>query len=125
MKLGQHISHRFNQNLEDIHNKVLILGGLVETQAENSVTALLEYDAELAEQVSLSDFKVDQMEIEIDEACAQLIARRQPAASDLRLVIAAIKVITDLERIGDEAEKIGLYSIKLAKQQTINSMHSE
>lgn len=125
MKLGQHISQRFNQNLEDIRNNVLKMGGLVEAQAENAVKALLECDAELAEQVSLSDFKVDQMEIEIDAACTQLIARRQPAASDLRLVIAVIKVITDLERIGDEAEKIGLYSIKLAKKQTVTNMHSE
>ena len=125
MKLGQHISQRFNKSLEDIRNKVLKMGGLVEAQAENAVKALLECDAELADRVASADHEIDQMEVEIDEACIQLIARRQPAASDLRLVIAVVKVITDLERIGDEAEKIGLYSIKLAKKQTINSLLTE
>ncbi len=125
MKLGQHISQRYNQNLEDIRNKVLKMGGLVETQAENAVKAMLEGNAELAEQVAASDYKVNKMEVSIDEDCVQVIARRQPAASDLRLVIAVVKVITDLERIGDEAEKIGRYSIKLAKKQTITGMHTE
>jgi len=125
MKLGQHISQRYNQDLEDIRNKVLKMGGLVELQAENAVKALLERNAELAEQVASSDYKVNKMEVIIDENCVQVIARRQPAASDLRLVIAVVKVITDLERIGDEAEKIGRYSIELANQQAITEMHSE
>lgn len=125
MKLGQHISHRYTQNLEDIRNQVLKMGGLVESQAENAVKAMLERNAELAKKVATSDYKVNKMEVAIDESCVQVIARRQPAASDLRLVIAVVKVITDLERIGDEAEKIGRYSIKLAKEQTVTGMHSE
>lgn len=125
MELGQHISQSYNQSLEDIRNKVLIMGGLVEAQAEKAVKAMLECNAALGEDVSVSDYKVNSMEIEIDEECVQVIARRQPAARDLRLVIAVVKVITDLERIGDEAEKIGRYSIKLAKKQTVNRMHTE
>lgn len=125
MALGQHISQRYTHNLEDIRNKVLVMGGLVEAQADNAVKALMELDATLAEEVSVSDYKVNKMEVAIDELCIQVIARNQPAASDLRLVMAVVKVITDLERIGDEAEKIGRYSIKLAKKQTVNKMHAE
>ncbi len=125
MQLGKHISQRFTQNLEDIRNKVLVMGGLVESQADNAVKSLLEANAELAEEVSISDYKVNKMEVAIDEQCVQVIARNQPAASDLRLVIAVVKVITDLERIGDEAEKIGRYSIKLAKYPTVNQLHAE
>ena len=123
--LGQHISQRYDQELEDIRNKVLNMAGMVEIQAENSVKALLERDAELAENVVLTDHKINKMEVEIDDDCTRVIARRQPTASDLRLVIAVIKVITDLERIGDEAEKIGIYSKKLAQKKSVNGMHHE
>ena len=125
MELGQHISQRYTQALEDIRNKVLQMGGLVEKQAENAVKALMNRDRELAIKVVKTDDQINQMEVEIDDACTRVIARRQPAASDLRLIIAVIKVITDLERIGDEAEKIGSYSKKLAKKKVTNDMHYE
>jgi len=125
MELGQHISHRYNEELEDIRSKVLQMGGLVEVQTENAVKSLLSHDRELAKKVASSDHKVNKMEIDIDEECIRVIARRQPTASDLRLVIAVSKVITDLERIGDEAEKIALYSKKLAKKKSVIGMHSE
>ncbi|WP_299880791.1 phosphate signaling complex protein PhoU [uncultured Cocleimonas sp.] len=125
MEIGQHISQRYNEELEDIRNQVLKMGGLVESQAEQAVKALLESDFELAKTVANGDEAVNQMEIDIDEECTRVIARRQPTASDLRLVVAVVKVITDLERIGDEAEKIARYSKKLAKKQKITTMHSE
>lgn len=125
MEIGQHISQRYNEELEDIRNRVLQMGGLVESQTEKAVKALLERDKELAKEVVASEETVNEMEVNIDEECTRVIARRQPAASDLRLVIAVVKVITDLERIGDEAEKIARYSKKLAKKPNIISMHSE
>lgn len=125
MEIGQHISQRYNEELEDIRNKVLQMGGLVESQADKAVKALLEYDQDLAKEVANSDHAVNQMEVDIDEECTRVIARRQPTASDLRLVIAVVKVITDLERIGDEAEKIARYSKKLAKKPNVAGMHSE
>ncbi|MGV6857932.1 MAG: phosphate signaling complex protein PhoU [bacterium] len=125
MQIGQHISQRYNSELEQIRTHVLKMGGLVENQAENAVKALLERDGKLAKEVASSDYKINKMEVEIDEECNQVLARRQPTASDLRLVIAVVKVITDLERIGDEAEKIGTYSIKLAKRPTVAGMHGE
>jgi len=125
MELGQHISQRYNEELEEIRSDVLRMGGLVETQTINAIKALLNRDADLALKVIQSDDAVNQLEIAIDEECTRVIAKRQPAASDLRLVIAVVKVITDLERIGDEAEKIGRYSKKLAKKKTVNDIHSE
>ncbi len=125
MEIGQHISQRYNEELEDIRNKVLQMGGLVESQAEKAVKALLEHDKDLAKVVANGDEEVNQMEVNIDEECTRVIARRQPTASDLRLVIAVVKVITDLERIGDEAEKIARYSKKLAKKSNVTGMHSE
>lgn len=125
MDLGHHISQRYNQELEEIRSQVLKMGGLVENQTKSAIQALLNRDAELAVNVIKNDDAVNQMEVNIDEECTRVIARRQPAASDLRLVIAVVKVITDLERIGDEAEKIGQYSKKLAKKKAINDIHSE
>ena len=125
MELGQHISQRYNHELEDIRSKVLKMGGLVEEQSVNALKSLLEYDKELAKQVAKSDDKINTMEVDIDEECTRVIARRQPAATDLRLIIAVVKVITDLERIGDEAVKIASYSKKLAKKPAVNGMHSE
>jgi len=125
MELGQHISQRYNHELEDIRSKVLKMGGLVEEQSVNALKSLLEYDKPLAKEVAKGDDIINEMEVEIDEECTHVIARRQPAASDLRLIIAVVKVITDLERIGDEAVKIASYSKKLAKKPSVNGMHSE
>ncbi|MEH6395374.1 phosphate signaling complex protein PhoU [Pseudoalteromonas sp.] len=104
--INKHISGRFNQELENVRNHVLSMGGLVEQQLNSALDAVSNGDAELARKVRENDYKVNAMEVSIDEECTRIIARRQPAASDLRLVVAIAKTIADLERIGDEAERI-------------------
>ncbi|MDQ2045083.1 phosphate signaling complex protein PhoU [Pseudoalteromonas sp. 20-92] len=104
--INKHISGRFNQELENVRNHVLSMGGLVEQQLSSALDAVSRNDAELAQKVRQNDYKVNAMEVNIDEEYTRIIARRQPAASDLRLVIAIAKTIADLERIGDEAKRI-------------------
>src|SRR5689334_1760740 len=105
--LSHHISRRFNEDLERVRNKVMTMGGMVEQQLANAVTALIEGDSNLGVSVARDDFKVNGMEVSIDEECSRILATRAPAAGDLRVIVAIIKTITDLERIGDEGEQIG------------------
>lgn len=114
--LGHHISQQFNEELEEIRSRVLAMGGLVEEQIHNATQALVEGDVALAESVIENDANVNKAEVSIDEECTTIIARRQPTASDLRLVVAVIKTITDLERIGDQAERVARMGIRLAEQ---------
>lgn len=107
MQLGRHISGQFNVELESIRTHVLAMGGLVEEQISLALHALYKHDSQLASKVNRNDHKVNQMEMAIDEACTRIIAKRQPTAKDLRLIMAIIKTITDLERIGDVATRIG------------------
>lgn len=111
---GLHISQQFNSELEEIRSHVLAMGGLVEEQIHNAILALVDGDIQLAENVINRDVEVNKAEVNIDEECTHIIARRQPAATDLRLVIAVIKTITDLERIGDQAERVARMGTRLA-----------
>lgn len=114
--IGGHISRRYNEEMEDIRSKVLAMGGLVEQQIKDAIRALDDFDAGLAEEVVANDHKVNAMEVEIDEECNMVLVRRHPTAGDLRLVMAVIKTITDLERIGDEAERIASMVIRMSSE---------
>lgn len=112
---SHHISQQFNEELEDVKSRLLEMGGQAERQLGDAIQALIHADSELAVQVCEKDRKVNRMEIDIDEECTRILARRQPAASDLRLVMAISKAITDLERVGDESKRIAKLAIQLSE----------
>lgn len=112
--LKQHYSQQFNAELEEIRSRVLAMGGLVERQLENAVASLSSGESEAAETVVSNDYKVNACDVEIDEMCTNILALRQPTASDLRLVLAVIKTTADLERIGDEAKRVARMAIRAA-----------
>ncbi len=124
-KIGQHISRQFNAEMEDIRHKVLTMGGIVEEQIEQASQAFMQCNLELAEKVIQKDDQIDSLEMEIDQECTEILARRQPAAFDLRMLIATIKIITDLERIGDEAARIAKMVIALEKTDYYHDKYHE
>ncbi len=117
LNLNKHISGQFNAELEYIRTQVLTMGGLVEQQLSDAITAMHNQDSDLAKRVIDGDKQVNMMEVAIDEACVRIIAKRQPTASDLRLVMAIIKTIAELERIGDVADKICRTALEKFSQQ--------
>ena len=114
--LTLHISRQFNTELDDLRNGLLAMGGQVERQVSDAVDALVYSDSRLAYEVSEKDTEINFMELSIDDECTRILARRHPAASDLRLVIACTKAATDLERIGDEAAKIARLAVQLCEE---------
>lgn len=118
---SSHISKQFNDELEQIRTELLAMGGIVERQVHQSVEALLTGDVQLAEEALAIDVQTNAMELKIDERCTSIIARRQPAASDLRLILSISKAIVDLERMGDEAVRICRQTIELSSAS--NSQH--
>lgn len=114
--LGQHSSSQFNEEMESIRSHLMEMGGLVEKQVEDALQALLQADSEVAERVLKNEDKVDALEKVIDSDCARVLALRQPAASDLRMIIAVSKCVSDLERIGDEAAKVAKMALELVEQ---------
>lgn len=112
LNLGRHISGQFNEDLERVINLVMHMGGLVEKQLSDSLTSVVNNDQEMAQLVLSNDYQINNLEVSIDDECTRIIAKRQPAAGDLRLIMAVVKTIADLERIGDEAEKIAQVALE-------------
>jgi phosphate transport system protein len=118
--MTEHINKQFDQDLEAIRSRMMQMGGLVESHLRSAVAGYLDGDVARAEQVIAGDAKVNELELAIDGDLGQIIVRRQPAASDLRLILAASKIVTDLERIGDEATKVA----RMAKDMSSNGTAS-
>ena len=102
----EHFSKQFDTELNDIREKLLEMGGKVEVMIANAMQSLVERDTALAERTIAFDHEINQLEMEIDEKCLEVLARRQPAARDLRFITLALKIVTDLERIGDQCANI-------------------
>lgn len=107
---SEHLSKQYDSDLETLRSGVLQMGGLVESQIRSAIEAFASGDQEIINQVVAAEFRVDEYEVNIDNNCSHIIVKRQPAAGDLRLIMAIMKTVTDLERIGDEAEKIARMS---------------
>ena len=125
MTFENHYMKQFDEELEEIRTRLMEMGGKVEQQLQNAIRAIGEADSQLAEEVIKEEQLVDNMEVDIDEACILIIARRQPAASDLRLVMMVTKAVNDLERIGDEAKKIANHALILADESGSSKGYTE
>ncbi len=123
--MGEHSSKAYDTELEGIRSKVLLMGGLVETQFLDAMTCFRIGNLERAERVIAEDANVNQLEVQLDDQCSHLIVKRQPTANDLRTVMATLKVITDLERIGDEAAKIARIAKALHGRGAVTLNHYE
>lgn len=122
---SHHISRRFNAELEHLRSEVLRMGGLVEQHLDTAVEAIVAGDSAMGLSVSNDDYKINKLEVTIDEECRKLLATRMPAAADLRLIVTVIKIITDLERVGDEAARIGYLASHLASDRETHAAYSE
>ncbi len=119
----QHTDRSYDEELDDLRAKLLTLGGKVESEIAESVRALAERDTKLAEAVLGADREVNRLELEIDEKCRRLLVLRQPAASDLRFITTAMKIVVDLERIGDLAVNIAERAIDLNQSPPLRPLH--
>ena len=116
LHLDQHISGQFNADLESLKTQLLEMGGMVEQQVISAIKAITTGDGALAEQVILTEQEIDEFEVQLDEHCTTILVRRQPAASDLRMVLSVLKIIRDLERMGDEAHKVVKMSLQISEE---------
>jgi phosphate transport system protein len=122
--LDKHLSSRFDSDLNLVLSKVFEMGGIVESQVANALQALNDFDLDLVSRILTDERRLNAMEAEVDEECINIIARRQPAARDLRLLMSISKTVTNLERAGDEARKVAKRTRRIAedgKARTINT----
>lgn len=117
--MQDHISRAFDNELNELRQSILVMGGKVELMISNSVRSLVERDTPLAERTIALDHEVNSSEILIDERCLELLALRQPAARDLRFITIALKIVTDLERIGDQCANIAKRARELNEEQPL------
>jgi phosphate transport system protein len=115
--MTRHISEQYDIELAQIRQRLMEMGGLVEQQVNRACQALTTHDMSLAEQVRDDESKLNQMEVDLDDQCVSIIAKRQPTAGDLRIVVSVMKVITDLERVGDEADRIANMALSIANSE--------
>jgi phosphate transport system protein len=121
MSITDHTYKQFDAELETLRAQVMQMGGMVQTQIMTAIDAFTTGNFDLMERVIADDHRVNGLEVNIDEECTQIIVRRQPAANDLRLVMAVSKIVTDLERVGDEAAKIARIAKMILQRDHLNT----
>ncbi len=123
--MHKHISEQYDLELSQIRDTLMEMAGLVEVQVNNACTSLVNHDMELAEEVRDVEYRLNQFEVDLDDRCVSIIAKRQPTAGDLRAIVSVMKVITDLERIGDEADRIAKMALDLADSEKPEHQYAE
>ncbi|MEQ8783989.1 MAG: phosphate signaling complex protein PhoU [Roseibium album] len=123
--MQRHISEQYDIELANLRELLMTMGGLVERQVNNACNSLVNHDIHLAEDVRATEARLNQMEVELDDECVSIIAKRQPTASDLRAVVSVMKLITDLERIGDEADRIAKIALSVSEHETPNDRYAD
>ena len=123
--MNDHTSKNFDLELESLRTRVLQMGGMAEQQVRRAMEGLYSGDQPLLENVIRDDDRINQMELDIDDLCNKVIAKRQPTAIDLRMVVSVLKAIADLERVGDKARKIARLGIALSNQPAISALNLE
>ncbi|MEM7101380.1 MAG: phosphate signaling complex protein PhoU [Pseudomonadota bacterium] len=123
--MNKHISEQYDNELTQIRELLMEMGGLVEQQVARASQSLTTHDMALANQVRDNESRLNQMEVELDDHCVSIIAKRQPTAGDLRIVVSVMKTITDLERIGDEADRIAQMALSVAKSEVPEDQYAD
>lgn len=123
--MQKHISEQYDLELSNLRERLMAMGGLVEQQVNDACSALVTNDMALAAQVRTTEARLNQMEVELDDECVSIIAKRQPTASDLRAVVSVMKLITDLERIGDEADRIAKIAVTLSRYESPSNQYAD
>lgn len=120
--IAEHTSKTFDQELESLRTRVLEMGGLAEEQVRKAIDGLYSGNVDLLQNVITDDQRVNALEVDIDSLCNQVIAKRQPTAIDLRMIVSVLKTISDVERVGDKAQKIAKLGIKLSQARALSSV---
>jgi len=120
--MSDHTHKQFDAEMEEIRSGVLAMGGLVETQLTRAINALKHPDIDLIASVAADERAINQMQVSIDQQCSQIIAKRQPAAVDLRMVLTVVKVVNELERIGDEIKKIAYKAQQMQRPERLSNV---
>jgi phosphate transport system protein len=120
--VNQHTSKQFDVEMEAIRSGVLLMGGLVETQIARAIAALESPDVDLIDAVATDELAINHMQVDLDQQCSQIIARRQPTAIDLRMVLTVVKVVNELERIGDEIKKIAYKAQQMQRPEGLSNV---
>ncbi len=122
--MGEHTYKQFDAEMEEIRSGVMAMGGLVETQFARAIQALKHADVDLIDSVAADELSINRMQVQIDQQCSQIIAKRQPAAIDLRMVLIVVKIVNELERTGDEIKKIAYKAQQIQRPERLSSVRS-
>src|SRR6478672_10994486 len=122
--MGEHTYKQFDAEMEEIRSGVMAMGGLVETQFARAIQALKHAEIDLIDSVAADELSINRMQVQIDQQCSQIIAKRQPAAIDLRMVLTVVKIVNELERAGDEIKKIAYKAQQIQRPERLSSVRS-